>query len=112
MEKLPKVAKRDVHIGCLTCSTVPDSRIADMDTLIAVGFGSAYATKNGDIIYDGERDFAERGDAKTVADIEKLARKEPDADWRIVKYGPMHGETYQRQGKNMWVMVESNDGFA
>jgi hypothetical protein len=26
--------------------------------------------------------------------------------------GPLHGETYQRQGKNHWVLVERNLGFA
>lgn len=48
----------------------------------------------------------------TVRDVERLAKKAPDHDWRIVLYGPLHGEIYQRHGKGKWVLVESNQGFA
>lgn len=48
----------------------------------------------------------------TVSRVERLARQDPDHDWRIVLYGPLHGEVYQRHGKSQWVLVESNQGFA
>lgn len=48
----------------------------------------------------------------TVSRVERLARQDPDHDWRIILYGPLHGEVYQRHGKSQWVLVESNQGFA
>lgn len=48
----------------------------------------------------------------TVSRVERLARQDPDHDWRIVLLGPLHGEVYQRHGQSQWVLVESNEGFA
>jgi len=79
---------------------------------IAVGFGAAYVTKDGVEVYDGEADWQNEKEPKTVAEIEEIAAADPDHDWRIVKYGPLHGETYQRHDKDRWVCVESNMGFA
>jgi hypothetical protein len=110
MKKLNAVEAKDLHIGCLNCSTA--ALKAPMDMMIAVGFGSAIVFKDGKMIYDGEADCHKTGKAKTVKHFEMLARKSPKSDWRIQKYGPMHGETFQRQGKNNWVCVESNQGFA
>lgn len=108
MKHLEAVPKDKIHIGCLTCSTV--QQLARMDMKITVGFGSAYVTKNGKIYYDGSTlDWHE---AKQLSAIERIARRVPDADWRLVMHGPLHGETYQRQGRKRWVMVESNQGFA
>jgi hypothetical protein len=50
--------------------------------------------------------------SQTLRAAEARARKAPRHDWRIVLDGPLHGETYQRQGKNRWVLVEKNEGFA
>ena len=105
-EKLPPVEK--IHQGCASCTTA--ARIAPMDMVIAVGFGSATVTKNSELIYD---EHTISGDNYwTVQDVENLALKEPDCDWRIEKYGPLHGETFQRQGDGNWICVESNQGFA
>ena len=85
---------------------------ASMKEVIAVGFGDARVTKDGETFYDGEQDWWNRNDAKTVGDIEKIASGDPNHDWRIVMHGPLHGETYQRQGEKNWVCVETNRGFA
>jgi len=109
-KKLPPLKDKDIHIGCLCCSTA--ARVAPLDMQIAVGFGAAYATKDGKEIYN-EMEAERRGEEpKTVGDIEAMAVKDPNHDWRIVKYGPLHGETFQRHGPNNWVCVESNKGFA
>jgi hypothetical protein len=79
---------------------------------ICVGLGAAYVEKDGVQIYDGERAYQDGKKPKTVRYFENMARKDPDHDWRIVKHGPMHGETFQRHEKNKWVCVESNQGFA
>jgi len=106
-KKLPMVSK--LHYGCLNCSTA--ALEAPMDMEICVGFGEAYVTKDGVQIYDGEQDYRNDKQPKLVKDIEAMAIEDPDHDWRIIKYGPLHGETFQRQdGK--WICVESNGGFA
>ena len=109
-EQLPQIDRKDLHIGCATCSTA--ALVAPLKRMIAVGFGSAYVTRDGEKVYNGEEEYREKGKALMVKDIEKMARYSPACDWRIVFMGPLHGETYQRQGKNHWVCVESNKGFA
>lgn len=128
--KIEKAIKpENIHIGCLNCSTA--QRIASLDTIICVGFGSAYVTCDGYNFYDGEDDFKNDKEPKTIREIETIASSEPEKDWRVVMYGPMHGETYQRQPitadlncgplsdnhtsknkKYAWVMIDSNEGFA
>lgn len=109
-KKLSQIKAEQLNVGCLNCSTA--ALIAPLDMWIVTGFGMAIVTKDGHEIYDGERDYQKNGKCKTVADIEKRARRDPNHDWRIIKHGPLHGETFQRQGKDKWVCVESNEGFA
>ena len=109
-EKLPPLSGKDIHIGCLCCSTAAD--VAPLDMPICVGFGAAYVTRDGQIVYDGEASFRDGVEPKTVRYVEAFARLDPDRDWRIVKRGPLHGETFQRHGDDTWVCVESNEGFA
>jgi hypothetical protein len=100
---------------CLTCRAhgANPQKVAPMDMRIAVGFGSAFLSKNGKEVWDEQR--VKDGDwdkMLTVAQAEKMARRDPDADWRIHKHGPLHGEVYQRQGKDNWVCIEQDNGFA
>jgi hypothetical protein len=107
-----------IHKGCLNCSTAPAAAddgiaLAPLDMTIAVGFGSADVTCDGDVVYDEQEvESGKLDDWWTVRDAEAAARLKPDADWRITKHGPLHGETYQRQGEDRWVLIESNEGFA
>lgn len=105
-EKLQPLADSQIHTGCLNCSTV--ARVAPLSMLIAVGFGAAFATKDGELVYEQQQGMPDL----TVADIERMAVDDPNHDWRIEKHGPMHGETFQRQGPGNWVCIESNEGFA
>ena len=77
--------------------------------MIAVGFGYAGVTCDGT---ERLREVPELEACPTVGDAEALALREPDADWRIILDGPLHGETYQRQGVGRWVLVAKNEGFA
>lgn len=106
-ELLPPLAGR--NNPCLNCP--PIVATLDMDRTIAVGFGQAFVVK-GDVTVFYEKPNMEFEDCWTVAQAEAAAAADPDHDWRIVLDGPMHGETYQRQGEGRWVLVESNDGFA
>lgn len=67
--------------------------------------------RDSDVVYS-EDPNAEWETLMTVAQLEEMALLEPEHDWRIIKHGPLHGETFQRQGEGRWVCVESNDGFA
>lgn len=107
-EKLPMLEEKEIHVGCICCST--SARVAPMDMVIAVGFGSAIVTKGNEVVYSEDR--IEDENYWTVQDAENLAIKEPDLDWRIEKHGALHGETFQRQGEDYWVCIESNRGFA
>lgn len=94
---------------CLSCPPIRDT--LKMYRRIAVGFGYAAVEQDGKTVWaeGGESEFA---DCWTVQKAENLARKSPKSDWRIVLDGPLHGETYQRQGRNLWVLVSRNQGFA
>lgn len=108
---------------CLCCPPIPGK--ACLTKIIAVGFGGATATRDGDCVADGEngllfvhgdslecREPIQTEDFIRFADIEKMAVADPDHDWRVQLHGPMHGEVYQRQGEGEWLLVEKDDGFA
>lgn len=62
---------------------------------------------------EGRVDDADAGEAEywDFAEVEKLAAADPDHDWRVVMFGPLHGEEYQRHGPDQWVLVVKNEGF-
>jgi len=137
--KLPPLDGRSNPCTC--CPPIPPT--LDRRAVIAVGFGDAHVSRDGQVIYrepaggppdcemcggrgciEGEdRVLRECPDCGgfgflggtqvqwTVAQAEKVAAADPDHDWRIVLYAPLHGEVYQRQD-GRWVLVEKNDGFA
>lgn len=109
-KKEEPIDPKDLHIGCLNCSTA--ALEAPMELAIAVGFGAAYVTRGDELVYDGEQAMKEGKEPWTVADAEAIAVQDPDHDWRIVKYGPLHGEIFQRHGPGKWVCIESDPGFA
>ena len=107
--KLPPA--KDIHIGCSNCSTA--ARQAPLDMLCAVGFGACYVKRDKDKVYSERPNMAEaEADMPTLQKFEDMAKADPDHDWRLVKVGAMHGETFQRQGDGLWICVESNEGFA
>lgn len=110
-KKLPFVGEMRGN-PCLQC---PDPR-AELPpySVVAVGFGDAHLERDGEVLWDENRDGEglDWGDMMTCAKAEEMAAADPDHDWRIVKHGPLHGETYQRHGKGRWVCVEQNQGFA
>ncbi len=93
---------------CLCCGP----RLSQLceESRIAVGFGYAALTKNGEVIW--QENTHEWEDCLTVAQAEALAAADPDNDWRIVLHGPLRGQTYQRHGAMQWMLVEKNEGFA
>lgn len=47
-----------------------------------------------------------------LSTIEKMARKEPHKDWRIELIETFSSYTYQRQGRNKWLLIEIGKGWA
>lgn len=78
---------------------------------IAVGFGSAGYSKDGETLWD-EGMAGEEDGLPTVADVEQLAAADPDHDWRIFFFAPLYEAEYQRQGEGVWVLVRKGMGFA
>lgn len=96
---------------CACCPPIP--AVASLDKIIAVGFGAAYVSKDGEQVLDGEASWQDQGSGgATFQTAEDMAKLDPDHDWRVTLWGPLHGESFQRQGEGQWVLVESNPGFA
>jgi len=106
LEKLPAIA---AHVGgCLNCGERPAEFPAN--GVIAVGFGYAALTKNGQEIYSEQA--SKDDDFMTGEQAEAIALQDPDHDYRIVLDGPLSGRTYQRQDVGKWILIEKNEGFA
>ena len=105
-EKLPPVAG---SVACLTCGAGAQSDLP-MNRMIAVGFGSAGYSRDGETLW--EESGVDEQEIPTVADVESLAAKDPDHDWRISFYAPLYEAEYQRQGDGVWVLVSKGLGFA
>jgi hypothetical protein len=111
-EFLPPISEdeRKPH-ACAICEAAGAIPITfPPDGLIAVGFGFAACTKDGNIVLEEPQD--DEAECPTGADAERLAAADPEHDWRIQLEGPLSGRTYQRQGPGNWVLVEQNRGFA
>ena len=105
-EKLPAV---DGSIARLTCGAGARSDLS-MDRTIAVGFGSAGYSRDGQCLWQEGGDEFE--DCPTVADVEALAKADPDHDWRISFFAPLYEAEYQRQADGIWVLIRKGEGFA
>ena len=96
-----------VFQGCLSCP--PVEKIAPMDMIIAVGFGEASVTCGNKVIF---REKPDDETYHTLQEFEDMAKKDPNHSWTVTLFSPLRGRTYQRQGDNKWVLIESNQGFA
>ena len=97
------------HGGCLCCGYQHEH--LPLTRLIAVGFGWAAVTKNGEEVYN-ENDVKYKSDLWTAQEAENLAKQEPDNDWRIHLVAPLSERHYQRQDDGLWVLYEKGMGFA
>lgn len=94
--------------GCLCCGYQYDH--IPMEAIIAVGFGMAMVTKDGDEVYN-EMDNPDK-EPWTAQDAENEAMIDPDHDWRIHLVAPLSERHYQRQGDGLWVLYKKGMGFA
>lgn len=107
--KLPALEKPGFKSGCLNCG--PNPVTCDLQTELAVGFGSCTVTKDGEGIYD--ENMIRRGDDyPRLKKYEKLAAADPDHDWRVAFYAALAEREYQRHGDGLWVLIRTGEGFA
>lgn len=104
---------------CACCPPIKTQ--VSLEKVIAVGFGSAQVYRDDEFFADGEHGIMIRNGIRedfepwtlTFGDVEEIAASEEgEHDWQVVLHGPLHGETYQRQGVGVWICVERNEGFA
>ena len=103
----PKPLK-NVHHGCLNCGGT--EQILDMETRLYMGYGGWTITRDGKVFFveDSNKEWEE---TKQLKDIEKIARRDPNHDWRAGFDLALRGGTYQRY-RGKWYLIESNQGFA
>lgn len=105
----PALQKGDKrHVGCLCCGGADD--VLSMRTRMYNGFGGWTVTKDGVPVSSMEN--VDYDQAPTILKFEKMARNEPESCWEASLYLPLRGAIYQRHGYNMWVLIETNPGFA
>lgn len=95
--------------GCLNCGVRPS--FFPPDGVVAVGFGFAALTKDGELVWT-EPDEDDESSFLTGEQAEKIAAADPDHDWRIVLESPLSGRAYQRHEPNKWALIDQNNGFA
>jgi len=94
--------------GCPHCPGTDD--LLKLNTVIYNGFGGYSVRKNGKFFWAGDSN-GEWKSFPTLKKFENLARK-TKAKWEIVLDNPLRGATWQRKGKNRWVLTKTNLGFA
>ena len=95
--------------GCLNCP--PVARIATMDMVIAVGFGDAHVSRDGENVYTEPCSWSTE-DLRTLSEFEAMAAADPDHDWRVIMNAPLRNREYQRHDTGTWVLIDSGMGFA
>ena len=77
------------NVGCLELRRSTHDSAPEVG--LAVGFGMVSVTRNDEYMWSGD------DETMTVYRWTRRAKKEPEADWGIAFYGPLHEETYQFQ---------------
>jgi hypothetical protein len=88
--------------GCLTGGPVPV--LLRPDAILAVGFGWVEVTLDGQVLCRLDDECV------TLADLESIAARYADHDWRVLYYGPLSDELYQRQADG-WALICKGRGF-
>lgn len=103
-----KKTKKTYAGGCLCCPGTDEH--LDMDTVLYQGFGGYHVEKDGEIYYWADSDL-EWEQYKTLADIEKEAKRTPGSVWRVILNNPLRGATWERK-RGVWHLKDHNNGFA
>jgi hypothetical protein len=98
------IAKTRRHWGAMA------DRYLMPDALIGVGIGYAALTRDGETVY--EEGGGQQRDMMTVAQAERLAKREPERDWRIHLVAQLEDRHYRREGAGVWVLYERGYGIS
>lgn len=94
--------------GCANCPQTEDK--LSLNEVLYNGFGGYRVEKDDKVYYQGDPN-GEWKSFKTLKDIEKIAKKEPNAKWKVILDNPLRGAIWERE-KGEWVLKETNQGFA
>jgi len=81
------------------------SKILLLDAVLAVGFGFVTVKRNRTIVWRGDDEQV------TLDGFETAAQLSP-GKWTVFFYGPLSDQTYERKGKDEWVLTKRGQGFA
>jgi hypothetical protein len=87
----------------------PDRFLAP-EAPIGVGIGYAALTRDGETVYEEGR--TGQREPMTVAQAERLARREPEREWRIHLVAQLEDRHYRREGAGRWVIYERGYGMS
>lgn len=103
-----KVENKKCRGTCLCCPRTED--LLEMGTVLYQGFGGYHVKKDEEIFYWADSDL-EWKKYKTLADIEKSAKRSPKSKWIVILNNPLRGATWERK-RGKWYLIETNQGFA
>lgn len=106
-----------IHIDFTGETRNPLGSIANLNMLVGVGFGTAIVTKDGELIFDenNEDKYSQHLDEDGFASLKTfkaLAKQSPNSNWLCTMFAPLWNATWQRQGDDKWVCIETGEGFA
>ena len=84
----------------------PRAEKFSLNSPLSIGFGSIEISKDNEIIWSGDDDNV------TLRRFERMARQDPNHDFRLSINGPLYGCVYQRHGDGEWILIERSEGFA
>lgn len=102
--------KQPAIVGAFSGGAARGPDLFPAHAVIAVGFGYASLTKNGETIFTESND--PKDVAMTGAAAETMAAADPDHDWRITMGRPLSTRIYQRHAPGEWVLIAQDKGFA
>ena len=93
--------------GCYNCAPEPEVMPLDAELHDRI-YGWVTVKRGKDIVWsDDSNDPA----SHPLSEFEAKAAADPEHDWRLVLWGPLSGQEYQRQD-GAWVLVKTDQGFA
>lgn len=107
-----------VHITWSGAVRNPLGKVASLDTVICVGFGSATVFRDGVQFCDGDeperRGMVNRRGLVTLRQVEKYIRRQRLGHhrWSASVHAPLYNATWERRRPGKWVCVETGEGFA
>jgi len=113
MQNKPKWYKKPIenklHRSCPCCGVT--AQVLELDTKLYFGFGGWTITKNNEEFFIDRRDV-EFDEYKDLNHVEELIGDDIENEYIAELSTPLRGAIYQRHGKNNWVLISTNIGFA